>query len=73
MESLPGAQDQLTRDDNTLSVGEPGSLNAIKRELALFAGAFVIAARGCGELWTVPDVARRLNEGFAAAITNLGT
>ena len=50
-----------------------GSLNAVKREVALFAGAFVIAARGCGELWTVTDVARRLNEGFTAAAANLGT
>ncbi len=53
--------------------GLVGSLNAIKRELALFAGAFVIASRGCGELWTASDVARRLSEGFAAAVANLGT
>ena len=50
-----------------------GSLNAVKRELALFAGAFVIAARGCGELWTATDVARRMNDGFTAAVANLGT
>ena len=49
-----------------------GSLNAIKRELALFAAAFVISARGCGELWTVPDIARRLRDGMSAAMTNLG-
>ncbi|MEM8973463.1 MAG: DoxX family protein [Pseudomonadota bacterium] len=49
-----------------------GSLNAIKRELALFAAAFVISARGCGELWTAPDIARRLREGMSAAMVNLG-
>ncbi len=49
-----------------------GSLNAIKRELALFAAAFVISARGCGELWTAPDIARRLREGVSAAMANLG-
>ncbi|MEM9359243.1 MAG: DoxX family membrane protein [Pseudomonadota bacterium] len=49
-----------------------GSLNAIKRELALFAATFVISARGCGELWTAPDIARRLREGVSAAMANLG-
>ncbi len=49
-----------------------GSLNAIKRELALFAAAFVISARGCGELWTVPYVARQFKDGITAATSNLG-
>ena len=48
-----------------------GSLNAIKRELALFAAAFVISARGCGQLWTAPYVAQQLREGTAAAMSNL--
>lgn len=48
-----------------------GSLNAIKRELALFAGAFVLAAREGGQLWTASDVARRLADGFQCARQNL--
>ncbi len=54
-----------------LDKGVIGSLNAIKRELAIFAGAFVLAARDCGQLWTAPDVARRLVDGFNCAKKNL--
>ena len=46
------------------------NLNGIKRELALFAGAFVLAARDCGQLWTAADVGRRLQDGAAAAMHN---
>jgi len=52
--------------------GLVGSLNAIKRELALFAAAFVISARGCGQLWTIPYIARQLKDGMTAAVINLG-
>ncbi|MFY0611913.1 MAG: DoxX family protein [Hyphomicrobiaceae bacterium] len=54
-----------------LDKGLIGSLNAIKRELAIFAGAFVLAARECGQLWTASDVARRLADGFNSARENL--
>lgn len=47
------------------------NLNGIKRELALFAGAFVLAARDCGQLWTATDVGRRLQEGASAAMQNV--
>jgi uncharacterized membrane protein YphA (DoxX/SURF4 family) len=48
-----------------------GNFNAIKRELALCAGAFVLAARDCGQLWTATDVARRLQDGTACAMQNV--
>ncbi|MFT7577562.1 MAG: putative membrane protein YphA (DoxX/SURF4 family), partial [Alphaproteobacteria bacterium] len=48
-----------------------GNLNGIKRELALFAGVFVMAARECGQLWTATDLARRLRDGTNCAIQNL--
>ncbi len=47
------------------------NLNGIKRELALFAGAFVLAARDCGQLWTAADVGRRLQDGAASAMQNV--
>lgn len=50
-----------------------GSLNTIKRELALFAGAFILAARESGQLWTAPDIARRLSDGFLCARQNLAS
>lgn len=50
-----------------------GSLNAIKRELAIFAGAFVLAARESGQLWTASDVARRLADGFNCARENVSS
>ena len=48
------------------------NLNDIKRELALFAGAFVIAARDCGQLWMAADVGRRLRDGAVSAMQNVG-
>lgn len=48
-----------------------GSLNAIKRELALFAGAFVLAARESGQFWTASDIARRLTDGVQCARQNM--
>ena len=48
-----------------------GNFNGIKRELALCAGAFVLAARDCGQLWTATDVARRLQDGTACAMQNV--
>ena len=54
-----------------LDKGLIGNLNAVKRELALFAGAFVLAARACGQTWTVGDVARRLGDGVTCARANV--
>lgn len=50
--------------------GLVGNLNAIKRELALFAGVFVLAARESGYLWSAKDVAQRLKDGTSAAREN---
>lgn len=50
--------------------GLVGSLNAVKREIALFAVAIVLAVRDSGNLWTASDLLRRLREGIALAKTN---
>jgi len=52
------------------SKGLVGSLNAIKREIALFAVAVVISMRGSGVLWGVPDVWQRMLSGIQAAKQN---
>jgi len=52
--------------------GLVGSLNAIKRELALFAAAFVLAVREASLLWTASDVWTRLRDGVDAARTHRG-
>ena len=54
-----------------LDKGVVANLNAIKRELALFAGAFVLAARDSGQLWTAPNLGRRLQDGAASALQNV--
>ena len=54
-----------------LDKGLIGNLNAIKRELALVAGAFVLAARDSGEIWTAKDIARRLQDGVHSAMNNI--
>ncbi len=49
------------------SKGLVGNLNAIKREIALFAVSLMIALRGSGVLWGIPDIVGRLQSGIKAA------
>ena len=39
--------------------------------LALLAGAFVLAVRESGEIWTAKDIARRLKDGVQSAMNNI--
>jgi len=52
------------------SKGLAGSLNAIKREIALFALAVVISMQGSGVLWGIPGVRQRMLSGVQAAKHN---
>jgi len=54
-----------------VSKGLIGSLNAVKREIAIFAVALVISLRGSGMLWSIPDVWQRIRSGMHAAQENM--
>lgn len=43
------------------------NFNAVKREIAIFAATFVLAARDSGQTWTVGDVMQRLGDGLRSA------
>ncbi|MEM9030668.1 MAG: DoxX family protein [Pseudomonadota bacterium] len=47
------------------------NFNAVKRELAIFAAAFVLAARESGQTWTVVDAYQRLRDGVRSAMLNV--
>ena len=53
------------------SKGIVGNLNAIKREIALFAGFLVLALKGGGMIWTGPDILARFAQAWWAAKVNL--